>query len=399
METLKIAMATDWFLPRVGGVEYHVATISELLTERGHEVHVITNALFGQGEYPYTVHRIAKGINLRFWNVRVGYSTAKEIADIIKRERFDIVHGHNYFSPISATTMNIASGIYGIPSILTIHSVADGPVRGIEKFFAKQATRSVSSFIAISSITEDYLKHLLGKALNGRRVWRIPNGVDTEKWTPPKNKEEAKARIGVEGPIILTASRLSIRKRVNAVPKIAKKVVKEHPEAKFVIVGDGVERKAIETSIRQKKLEKNVIMVGAKPRDEVIAYMQAADIYLDPTKIEALGMAVIEAQACGVPGLGYAKSGVRDIIENGYNGFLYSKDKEAAEQITYLLDNPAELKRMGKNARKVAVERYEWRRIIKDLERAYRTTIDEYVYRPYKIYEVWKRWKDRKKSY
>ncbi len=399
METLKIAMATDWFLPRVGGVEYHVATISELLTKRGHEVHVITNALFGQGEYPYAVHRIAKGINLRFWNVRVGYSTAKEIADIIKEERFDIVHGHNYFSPIAATTMSIASGIYGIPSILTIHSMGEGPIRKMERFFARQATDKVTSFIAISSVTEEYIRSLLGKSILGRRVWRIPNGVDTEKWVPPRNKEDAKEKIGVDGPIILTASRLSIRKRVNAVPKIAKIVVKEHPEAKFVIVGDGVERKAIEASIRQKKLEKNVIIVGSKPREDVIQYMQAADIYLDPTKIEALGMAVIEAQACGVPGLGYAKSGVRDIIENGYNGYLYNRDKEAAEQIIYLLDNPAEIKRMGRNARKMAVERYEWKKIIEDLERAYKTTIDEYEYRPYKIYEVWKRWKNRRKSY
>ena len=399
METLKIAMATDWFLPRVGGVEYHVATISELLTKRGHEVHVLTNALFGQGTYPYTVHRIDKGVNLKFWNVRVGYSTAKEIADIIKKERFDIVHGHNYFSPISATAMNIASGIYGIPSILTIHSMGNGPIRQMERLFANQATAKVTSFIAISSVTEEYLRSLLGKNLRGRRVWMIPNGVDTEKWVPPKSKEEAKAKIGVDGPIILTASRLSIRKRVNAVPKIAKKVAREHPEAKFVIVGDGVEKKTIEASIRQKKLENNVIMVGAKPREEVIQYMQAADIYLDPTKIEALGMAVIEAQACGVPGVGYANSGVRDIIENRYNGYLYRNDKEAAEQITYLLDNPSEIRRMGKNARRVAEERYDWKRIIENLEIAYRTTIKEYEYRPYKIYEVWKRLKNRKKSY
>ncbi len=399
METLKIAMATDWFLPRVGGVEYHVATISELLTERGHEVHVLTNALFGQGKYPYVVHRIDKGINLRFWNVRVGYSMAKEIADIIKKEHYDIVHGHNYFSPISATAMNIASGIYGIPSIMTIHSMGEGPIRHMERFFANQATAKVTAFIAISSVTEEYLRNLLGKNMRARKVWRIPNGVDTERWKPPKNKEEAKEKIGVNGPIILTASRLSIRKRVNAVPKIAKMVVKEHPEAKFIIVGDGVERKTIETSIRQKKLGNNVIMVGAKPREEVVQYMKAADIYLDPTKIEALGMAVIEAQACGVPGLGYIKSGVRDIVENGKNGFLYRKDKEAAEQIKYLLDNPDELKRMGKHAREIAAERYDWKKIIKDLERAYRTTISDYEYRPYKIYEVWKRWKERKKSY
>jgi len=399
METLKIAMATDWFLPRVGGVEYHVATISELLTERGHEVHVLTNALFGQGKYPYTVYRIDKGMNIRFWNVRVGYSTAKEIANIIKKERFDIVHGHNYFSPISATAMNIASGIYGIPSIMTIHSMGEGPVRRMERLFARQATAKVTAFIAISSVTEEYLRSLLGKNMRGRKVWKIPNGVDTMVWVPPEDKDEAKAKIGINGPVILTASRLSIRKRVNAVPKIAKMVVKEHPEAKFIIVGDGVERKAIKASIRQKKLERNVIMVGAKPREEVIQYMQAADIYLDPTKIEALGMAVIEAQACGVPGLGYENSGVGDIIESSYNGYLYRKDKEAAEQIIYLLDNPSEIKRMGQNARRVAVERYDWKKIVKDLEKAYRTTIDEYEYRPYKIYEVWKRWRERKKSY
>ncbi len=393
METLKIAMATDWFLPRVGGVEYHVATISELLTERGHEVHVITNALYGTGEYPYTVHRIDRGMNLRFWNVRVGYSTARQIAEIIKQERFDIVHGHNYFSPISATSMNIASGIYAIPSILTVHSISKGALNRAERFIARQVTKKVSAYISISTLTEEYIRKIAGKSIRGKKIWHIPNGVDVRRWTPPKSKEEAKERVGIDGPIIITTSRLSIRKRVIAVPKVAKRVVREHPEAKFVIVGDGVERPSIERAVRSAGLEQNVIMTGALPREEVIPYMQAADIYFNPTKIEALGMAVIEAQACGVPGIGYAESGVRDIITEGVNGYLYRKDREAAEKISYLLDNADLLLKMSKNARKIAVERYDWEKIIANIERAYVETIDDYTYEPFKIYEVWKAWK------
>ncbi|NPA76483.1 MAG: glycosyltransferase family 4 protein [Candidatus Diapherotrites archaeon] len=392
METLKIAMATDWFLPRVGGVEYHVATISRLLTERGHEVHVLTNSLFGEGEYPYKVYRIRSGMNLKFWNVRVGYSTAKEIANILKSERYDIVHGHNYFSPISATSMNIASGIYGIPSILTVHSITRGPLNWAERWIARQVTRKISAYIAISSLAEEYIRKIAGKEIGRKKIWNIPNGVDTTKWTPPKSKESLKREIGIAGPIIVTASRLSIRKRVVAVPKIAKIVVKEHPEAKFLIIGDGVERKNIVSAVKRAHLENNVIMPGAIPREQLIPYIQASDIYLNPTKIEALGMAVIEAQACGVPGIGYAESGVKDIIIDGYNGYLYHKDAEAAEDIIYLLDNPGELKKMSKNARKIAEEKYEWNGIIKQIERAYVDTIQRYQYEPFRVYEVWKKW-------
>ncbi len=397
METLKIALVTDWFLPRLGGVEVHVHELASTLSKRGHEVHVITPNTYGKGlDAPYHIHRIPAERNAFFFNV-LSRKGMLAVHHILKWEAFDVVHGHSFFAPLSLFAVNDASGILGIPSIITVHSIPElHSMRFLNAALLRKVLQKVTAFIAVSTVVEKYLADVLDWTRWGRPIWVIPNGIDLKVWKPAKRekRETLRERLGMNGPTVVTVSRLAVRKRVTAVPKIAERVVREVPDANFVVVGDGVQRRAIELEIRRRKVKKNVMLTGGLPRERVADYLRAADAYLDPTKVEALGIALLEAQACGVPGVGYAGSGVVDILNHGENGYLYWDDEEAAEYIVDLLWDDALRRRMGKNARRIA-ERFSWDRVGREVEKAYKKTIERYEYVPYRAYDIYKRWLKR----
>ncbi len=394
METLKIGLATDWFLPRLGGVEVHVHELALQLTDRGHDVHIITSSAYGKGiDVPYHIHRVPAEKNLFFFNW-TGIKAARAIHLINKWEMFDIVHGHSFFAPISLIAVNDASGILGIPSILTAHSIPElHRLKFVNAALLRKVMQKVTAFVAVSSVVKMHLADILDWTRWNRPIWVIPNGIDVKFWQSVR-REESREELNINEPTVLTVSRLAVKKRVSAVPKIAKAVLEELPDARFIIIGDGIQKTAIKALIRKYKVENNVHLLGRLPRNEVRKYMAAADVYLNPTKKEALGIALLEAQACGVPGIGYAASGVVDIIEHGKNGLLYWNDDEAAEYIVKLLTDEKLRQKMGKNARKGA-KRYDWKRVVREIEKAYKKTIDTYEYVPFRAYDIYKRWLKR----
>ena len=88
-----------------------------------------------------------------------------------------------------------------------------------------------------------------------------------------------------------------------------------------------------------------------------------ADIFVMPSLCESFGKVILEAMASGLPVIATTNTGARDVVKDGKHGFIIPiRDSKAIkDKIQYFYDNPSEIKRMGKNARKVA-ENYTWDR-------------------------------------
>jgi glycosyltransferase involved in cell wall biosynthesis len=86
------------------------------------------------------------------------------------------------------------------------------------------------------------------------------------------------------------------------------------------MVGDGPDRQAVEQLCRDRGLADLVQFLGNTPAIETI--MPLADLYLLPSDSESFGLSALEAQACGVPVLGYAVGGLPEVVESGRTGFL-----------------------------------------------------------------------------
>jgi glycosyltransferase involved in cell wall biosynthesis len=96
--------------------------------------------------------------------------------------------------------------------------------------------------------------------------------------------------------------------------------VQKRVPASLVMVGDGPDRPAAEALCREKGIAGQVSFLGNMPAIE--ALMPSADLYLLPTDSESFGLSALEAQACGVPVLGYAAGGLPEVVESGVTGVL-----------------------------------------------------------------------------
>lgn len=399
MESLKIALATDWFPPRIGGVETHVYELAKRLQEKGHEVTVITsreNGILDDNDLDIRYLPVSnKGFGLDVY-----FRGARLINEIFKRERFDVVHGHSFFAALSLAAVNVASGVRGYPSIVTFHTVPPTySYRYPHAPLLRKALQKVTGFISVSSYIWDRIVRLLDWTWWRRPIWVIPDAIDPDYWRPPEvDRGEIRDELGMDldAVSVITTSRLAIRKRVTAVPEVARHVCSQRDDVRFYVLGDGVDRSRIQLLIKRYKLDNCVHLLGAVPRNRVLPYLQASDIYFDPTKAEAFGIALLEAQSVGLPGLGYIDSGVRDIVRNGYNGFLYVNTRDTVEYINLLADSPALRRRMGKHAREIASSVFSWSTVLPLIEHAYLAVIDRYEFIPFRGYEVYMAWKGKR---
>lgn len=391
MESLKIALVSDWFFPGIGGIEHHIHELALNLTKLGHEVHVITR--FGQypdRELPYEVHRFKGSLNVDSFNVSIGVRMLREINDLYKRERFDLTHGHSIYSPMAIGVANLSIGIRGVPSIVTNHSLLGDSLFSLTYLFLLRASlRKINYFIAVSRTVERDFLDILGTGVENKEIRVIPNGIDGAFWHPVEDKEEWKEKLGLEGVVVMTTSRLTKRKRVHLIPKIAHDLKKYGVRGvKFLIVGDGKERERIRRLIEAYGVERDVLMLGQMPRELIREYLWASDIYLSPTIYEAFGIAALEAMACGIPVVANNHGGTSEIVEHGRSGLISSNDKGLLENLIYIIGNEGLREEMGKYGRRRAEENFTWDKVVKDIINAYEDTINGFVEKPFVLYKI-----------
>ena len=392
MESLKIALATDWFFPSFGGVEYHVHDLALRLMERGHEVHVITRiGRYPDETLPYPVHRFKGDFNLDHLHVSLGPGLLAKINELYKRENFDITHAHSIFSPLAVGTANLSSGIRGVPSIITDHSLMNRSLASpVYKLILRHSLGKINAFIAVSEAVKEDLERILGKKLRGRPIYVIPNAIDLNFWRPPpEGKDYWKERLELDGIIVTTTTRLTKKKRAHIIPRIAKEVVDAgYDDVRFLIIGDGPLRKKIREKIGIYGLKDRVLMLGRKPREEVKRYLWASDIYLSPTIYEAFGIAVLEAQATEVPVVARNDGGVKEIVIDGITGVLARNDAELVDGVINLVENPDLRRKMGREARRRISKRFSWDVVVEKILEAYRKTIETFDADYYLLYRV-----------
>jgi len=313
---VRIAHVADFALPRLGGIEVHVATCAEHQRARGHDVEIIT-ALAGNGS----------GL------ARSRPSVIRSVADAVRAGGFDVVHVHaGVFTPIAFGAAAAASRA-GIPTVVTEHSLlsnAHAPMRALDA--AIGWTRYPIAWTAVSEPAAAPLRRILG---DDAEVAVLPNAIDAaDWWTEPVR------RVPGDEIVIVGVGRFTGRKRplplVRALSRVRSAV---GPEVRLsaVLVGDGPKRPSVERHVRRRNLHDWVHFTGRLGHDDIRELHQRADIFVAPCRLESFGIAALEARAAGVPVVGMGDSGVSTFIEHGRDGLLAADDDELVAAITALV--------------------------------------------------------------
>ncbi|MBI4399976.1 glycosyltransferase family 4 protein, partial [Candidatus Micrarchaeota archaeon] len=183
----------------------------------------------------------------------------------------------------------------------------------------------------------------------------IPNEIDISRFEEQKkSKQEVRQELGINttDPIVLFVHRLSKRKGTLNLPPIIENTNKQVKNAKFIIAGDGPNRKDLEDELEKRQID-NVTLTGWIPNKKIQKYFYAADVYIMPSDEEGFPRVLLEAMACGIPFVVSNVGGVRDILTQEQQEFMITKGDFNAfsQKLAQLLNNKQkqeQLIRIGK---------------------------------------------------
>ncbi len=228
----------------------------------------------------------------------------------------------------------------------------------LQKMLLSRLNQKTDLIIAVSNSVKEYLVE--NKMADPERTTVIPNGI--EKLISDKAKTEANQK-PVIGAIGQLNERKGFRYLVEAMPAILEKI----PSVKLEIIGEGGDRKRLESIIRKLKLEGQVKLLGRKT--EADKYLKEWDLLIVPSLNEPFGIVALEGLSAGIPVIASSVGGLKDIIENNESGELIkpADTKALAEAIVSVLNDKRKYEKYAKNGLKRANE-FLWSDISREYE-------------------------------
>jgi glycosyltransferase involved in cell wall biosynthesis len=286
----------------------------------------------------------------------------------------DVVHAHippPFVEFFSARACNKTK----IPLVLTYHCDLELP-NFLNKIISGFYRRTFGHYSLIH--TDQIVVTTKTYAATSRSVWHfnpvvIPNAVDTKEFRPDIDSSIIKKRHNLEGKnVVLYIGRIKFHKGIEYFISAAKFF---KPDTQFLIVGTGDYKDVIRDLIQNLNLKDRVTMVGKVPYEELPLYYSASDVFVLPslTRLEAFGIVGLEAMASCRPVIISDIPGVREVIQDGKEGFLTPpmEIEKMARKIKKLLADPELRLRMGKAGRKKVVKYFEISKIVDMLEKVY----------------------------
>ncbi len=227
-----------------------------------------------------------------------------------------------------------------------------------------------------------YSRRRIGAAFGAAaraRMFRLPPGVDTERFHPGVDGARIRAELGLaDRPVVVCVSRMVARKGqdvlVRALPAIRSRV----PDAALLLVGDGQDRRRIERLVSELDLGRHVVLTGRVPAATLAQHYAAGDVFCMPARsrlagleVEGLGICYLEAAAVGLPVVAGDSGGAPDAVLDGENGFVVDGRDEAAvaDRCVALLQDRSLAARFGACGRDWVVRDWRWDELAVRLQR------------------------------
>jgi glycosyltransferase involved in cell wall biosynthesis len=273
-----------------------------------------------------------------------------KLISLLQRQKIDIIHAQTRVSQVSAYFL---SKLTGIPFISTCHG-----------FFKPNIGRRIfpcwgKAVIAISEAVREHLVNDFG--VDKKKVHLIHNGVEIEKFKMDKSPEQIKKfkqKIHIDKTpfVIGIIGRLSEVKGHRYLLMAAKEIVQFNSGVKFLIIGDGAEKKHLLQLVKKLNIEKQVVFL--KPIFDTSLALKCMDVFVMPSIQEGLGLSILEAMASGLPIIASNVGGIYTLVKDGVNGFLVSSRNPSAISVAIhkFLKDPSLLKKMGREGQRMAQE-------------------------------------------
>ncbi len=271
--------------------------------------------------------------------------TALGIKSYCKKNKIDIVHMHSSHSH----ALGVISHLLGNKSRLVLSRKVDFPIK---KNFASKFKFNYKGIEAIICVS-NAIKEILKEDLSRPEVLRIAHdGISLDRFKNAKNNQILHKEFGLNPTqkIVANISAVADHKDYFTFVDTASLVLKKRDDVTFFIIGDGPMFDEIKGYIKEKGLEKNIIMTGF--RNDITAIIQELNVFLMTSKTEGLGSTILDAFANHIPMVATQAGGIPEIVKHNETGLLAPvKDViKLAENIIHLLANDGLAKVLANNA-------------------------------------------------
>lgn len=363
---MKMALL-DWEMPSkpLGGTAVVTYNIARILARNGDEVLVITtrsDAAPGESDMEgFRVHRVRifriKALKYAFFCLKVVL--------VLRKFRPDVVHAQALWTGLPAF---MAKKVTGRPYLVNTHGGDIYYPRQFKGLLSKIVLRNADTAVAE---TEDMKKEM--QKVCDRDVLVIGNGVNPEEFRR-YTREEARRQFGIgdSDKVILFVGTLGPVKGVKYLIDAMPVIKREHPAARLLIVGDGMDRDDLEAQTNRLNMEKDITFYGRTNnavRDECLA---ASDLFVLPSLSEGFPNVIAEAMAAGLPIVTTRVRGLPEIVADGKNGFLVepANSSQLAEKVSFILNSDSLRVEMSGNNRAWA-EANSWDKIVERFKEVY----------------------------
>jgi len=300
---------------------------------------------------------------------------------LIKANRINIVQTHGLRVDFFGF---LAAKLARVPHIITRHVALSHHLIGkfrkkLYMVFDNKALQSAAKIITVSKIVEDDL--VLHQGINRSKIVTIYNGVDLERFSKvtPQTGVKMRKEFGIDSRnrVVGMIAQLTDWKGIPYFLKAIPLILQEQPNVVFMIVGDGGERKNLETIVEALGISPNVIFTGF--RRDVPEITSIMNISVLSSLREGLPNVLIESMAMRKPIVATNVGGVSELVIDGKTGFLVSpRDSSTlAEAILKLLKNKDMARKFGEAGRRYVEQRFSLNQMVSNYENLYALIADK----------------------
>lgn len=362
---MRIAMFTNNYKPYIAGVPVSIEHLADALRNQGHTVYVFAPSYENQVEEEFVIRYPSFPVKIA--GAPVPNVLTKLFLKKVIEHDIEIIHVHH-----PAIVGNVALSIrkkLGIPVVFTYHTRYEEYlhyVKPLQKF--EEYTKAVDCYLThfcnrcdmIVAPTPGIRAYLLEKQID-TPIGIMPTGIPEDSYRPDAERASAIREQYLLGAdyLFCTVSRLAKEKNLDfqleALQQLKLRMKQRGKSFRHLIIGNGPEMENLLSRVKELGLEENIVLTGNIENQEIKNYQAAADLFLFTSKSETQGIVLLEAMAAGNPVIALDATGVRDIVENGKNGYMTEEEKGAwSGRILEVMENEVLRSRMRKEALKTA---------------------------------------------
>lgn len=365
---MRIGIVSETWPPEINGVALTVHGLATGLAAHGHRIDLIRPGQAQPGEPQAGIEELhTRGINVpRYPGVRAGLPAGRALCNRWTLQRPDVVYVATE-GPLGWSALRVARRM-GIPVATGFHTRFDHYARHygmawttplVRMYLRRFHRRAASTLVP----TEALARELAGLGVDNACLLR--RAVDTRLFHPGKRDPALRAQWGVADnvPVAIYVGRMAAEKNLELAVQAFKAVRQQAPAARYVWVGDGPERTALQAA------HPDFIFVGMRRGEALARHYASADLFPFPSLSETFGNVILEAMASALPVVAYDTGAAHEHLRDGVNGYCIRPGDAGAfiAATGQLAERPWRIRRMGRAARE-DVERLSPETVVREFE-------------------------------